>query len=87
MLKKINFSSNYILSYFDRSIQKTEWRMDVRGEDLLPPHPHSVHPGNTAFLTPHQPLQGPSKTEPRPLPPAPGPPAPTFRYSKCSFKK
>ncbi|XP_076246552.1 zinc finger C4H2 domain-containing protein isoform X6 [Calliopsis andreniformis] len=69
-------------SYFDRPMQKAEWRMDVRGEDLLPPltlH-HPGHPGgSTPFLAP-QPLQGPSKPEPRPLPPAPGPPAPTFRY-------
>lgn len=59
-----------------------EWRVDVRGDDLLPPlglH-HPGHPGgSTPFLAP-QPLQGPSKPEPRPLPPAPGPPAPTFRY-------
>lgn len=66
-------------SYFDRSIQKTDWRVDVRGEDLMPQmHPHSHHGGN-AFLAPHQPLQGPSKSDPRPLPPTPGPTAPTFR--------
>lgn len=63
-------------------MQKAEWRVEVRGEDLLPPltlH-HPGHPGgSTPFLAP-QPLQGPSKPEPRPLPPAPGPPAPTFRY-------
>ncbi|KOX77960.1 Zinc finger C4H2 domain-containing protein [Melipona quadrifasciata] len=68
--------------YFDRPMQKAEWRVEVRGEDLLPPltlH-HPGHPGgSTPFLAP-QPLQGPSKPEPRPLPPAPGPPAPTFRY-------
>ncbi|KAF3421236.1 hypothetical protein E2986_03750 [Frieseomelitta varia] len=66
--------------YFDRPMQKAEWRVEVRGEDLLPPltlH-HPGHPGgSTPFLAP-QPLQGPSKPEPRPLPPAPGPPAPTF---------
>lgn len=64
-------------------MQKAEWRVEVRGEDLLPTlslHGHPGHPGNsTPFLAP-QPLQGPSKPEPRPLPPAPGPPAPTFRY-------
>lgn len=63
-------------------MQKAEWRVEVRGDDLLPPlglH-HPGHPGgSTPFLAP-QPLQGPSKPEPRPLPPAPGPPAPTFRY-------
>ena len=63
-------------------MQKAEWRVEVRGDDLLPSlglH-HPGHPGgSTPFLAP-QPLQGPSKPEPRPLPPAPGPPAPTFRY-------
>lgn len=71
-----------MFSYFDRPVQKNEWRVDVRGEDLLPPlnmHSHGGHPGSNAFLAP-QPLQGSSKAEPRPLPPAPGPPAPTFRY-------
>ncbi|XP_043263008.1 zinc finger C4H2 domain-containing protein isoform X5 [Colletes latitarsis] len=72
----------FVRSYFDRPMQKAEWRVEVRGEDLLPPlalH-HPSHPGSsTPFLAP-QPLQGPSKPEPRPLPPAPGPPAPTFRY-------
>ena len=77
LLKKL-----FVYSYFDRPMQKAEWRVEVRGEDLLPPltlH-HPGHPGgSTPFLAP-QPLQGPSKPEPRPLPPAPGPPAPTFRY-------
>lgn len=63
-------------------MQKAEWRVEVRSDDLLPQlglH-HPGHPGgSTPFLAP-QPLQGPSKPEPRPLPPAPGPPAPTFRY-------
>lgn len=64
-------------------MQKAEWRVEVRGEDLMPSlglHGHPGHPGgSTPFLAP-QPLQGPSKPEPRPLPPATGPPAPTFRY-------
>ncbi|XP_001607797.1 zinc finger C4H2 domain-containing protein [Nasonia vitripennis] len=74
--------------YFDRAVQKSEWRMDVRGEDLLPPlnmHSHGGHQGSNAFLAP-QPLQGSSKTEPRPLPPAPGPPAPTFRQQPPPMK-
>ncbi|XP_015116389.1 zinc finger C4H2 domain-containing protein isoform X1 [Diachasma alloeum] len=69
--------------YFDRPMQKAEWRVEVRGDDLMQPlglHGHPGHPGaSTPFLAP-QPLQGPSKPEPRPLPPATGPPAPTFRY-------
>lgn len=64
-------------------MQKAEWRVEVRGEDLMQPlglHGHPGHSGgSTPFLAP-QPLQGPSKPEPRPLPPATGPPAPTFRY-------
>ncbi|KAM0734763.1 Zinc finger C4H2 domain-containing protein [Formica fusca] len=72
----------FVHSYFERPMQKAEWRVEVRGDDLLPSlglH-HPGHPGgSTPFLAP-QPLQGPSKPEPRPLPPAPGPPAPTFRY-------
>ncbi|XP_024939031.1 zinc finger C4H2 domain-containing protein isoform X2 [Cephus cinctus] len=75
-------------SYFDRPMQKAEWRVEVRGEELLPPmgmHSHPGHPGGpTPFLTP-QPLQGPSKTEPRPLPPASGPPAPTFSCFSCRW--
>lgn len=64
-------------------MQKAEWRVEVRGEDLMQPlgmHGHPGHSGNsTPFLAP-QPIQGPSKPEQRPLPPATGPPAPTFRY-------
>ncbi|KAL6422339.1 hypothetical protein ACFW04_010591 [Cataglyphis niger] len=71
----------FVHSYFERPMQKAEWRVEVRGDDLLPLGLHHPgHPGgSTPFLAP-QPLQGPSKPEPRPLPPAPGPPAPTFRY-------
>ncbi|KAK2584055.1 hypothetical protein KPH14_006504 [Odynerus spinipes] len=78
----------FVYSYFERPMQKAEWRVEVRGEDLLPPHSlhHPGHPGGSApFLAP-QPLQGPSKPEPRPLPPAPGPPAPTFRQQPPPMK-
>uniref|UniRef100_A0A0C9RNJ8 Zc4h2_0 protein n=1 Tax=Fopius arisanus TaxID=64838 RepID=A0A0C9RNJ8_9HYME len=76
-------------SYFDRPMQKAEWRVEVRGDDLMQPlglHGHPGHPGaSTPFLAP-QPLQGPSKSEPRPLPPATGPPAPTFRQQPPPMK-
>ncbi|XP_020298535.1 zinc finger C4H2 domain-containing protein isoform X2 [Pseudomyrmex gracilis] len=78
----------FVLSYFERPMQKAEWRVEVPSDDLLPPlglH-HPGHPGGSApFLTP-QPLQGPSKPEPRPLPPASGPPAPTFRQQPPPMK-
>lgn len=78
----------FVHSYFERPMQKAEWRVDVRGDELLPQlglH-HPGHPsGSTPFLAP-QPLQGPSKPEPRPLPPAPGPPAPTFRQQPPPMK-
>lgn len=75
--------------YFERPVAKAEWRVEVRGEDLMPPlnlHAHPGHPSASApFLAP-QPLQGPSKPEPRPLPPAQGPPAPTFRQQPPPMK-
>lgn len=71
-------------SYFDRPVQKSEWRMDIRNEEIMSSvniHGHPGHPGGNTFLAP-QPLQGSSKIEQRPLPPAPcPPPGPTFRYS------
>ena len=71
-------------SYFDRPIPKSEWRMDIRNDEIISSvniHGHPGHPGGNTFLAP-QPLQGSSKSEQRPLPPAPcPPPGPTFRYS------
>ncbi|XP_033218498.1 zinc finger C4H2 domain-containing protein isoform X3 [Belonocnema kinseyi] len=70
--------------YFDRPVQKSEWRMDLRSDEIMSSvnmHGHPGHPGGNTFLAP-QPLQGSSKSEQRPLPPAPcPPPGPTFRYS------
>ncbi|XP_012275068.1 zinc finger C4H2 domain-containing protein isoform X2 [Orussus abietinus] len=75
--------------YFERPVQKAEWRIEARSDDLLPPlglHSHPGHPGSsTPFLAP-QPLQGPSKPEPRPLPPAPGPPTSAFRQQPPPMK-
>ncbi|XP_033218497.1 zinc finger C4H2 domain-containing protein isoform X2 [Belonocnema kinseyi] len=78
-----------LCNYFDRPVQKSEWRMDLRSDEIMSSvnmHGHPGHPGGNTFLAP-QPLQGSSKSEQRPLPPAPcPPPGPTFRQQPPPMK-